>query len=189
MISEPCLTSLRMAAVLAYRLPLSVRVGSAAGPDACEPMIEVSRPAAEPDPRARWLPPCAFRGAVVEAWRMYQEGRHLAFCGLDDDADVIVDIDVPPGGSPWPGGIYGVPWGDDMLLAFTTTADGDLCREVAAPHGVSVHTDGALDVNLVHVTAAPGELPIALEHLVSVLARLAVEELLSETERGPADHH
>ena len=183
MISETCLTSLRMAAVLAYRLPLSVRVGH---PD---PMIEVSRPPAEPDPRARWLPPCAFRGAVVEAWRMHQEGRQLAFCGLDDDADVDIDIEVPAGGAPWAGGIYGVPWGDDMLLAFATTVDADQCREVAEARGVSVHTDGALDVSLVHTTAGAGELPVALDRLVGVLATLAVEELLTETARGPAGRH
>lgn len=183
MISESCLASLRMAAVLAYRLPLSIRL---AHPD---PMIEVSRPPAEPDPSARWLPPCAFRGAVVEAWRMHQQGRQLAFCGLDEDTDVSIEVDVPPGGAPWAGGIYGVPWGDDMLLAFATTVNAEQCREIAEPVGVSVHTDGSLDVSLVHTTAAPGELPMALEQLVSVLAKLAVEELLTESARGPAGRH
>lgn len=180
MISDSCLTSLRMAAVLAYRLPLSVRVGHS------DPMIEVSRPPAEPDPRARWLPPCAFRGAVVEAWRMHQQGRQLAFCGLDEHADVHIDIEVPAGGAPWAGGIYGVPWGNDMLLAFATTVDAERCRDIAEPAGVSVHTDGSLDVSLIHTTAAPGELPMALDQLVGILATLAVEELLTETERGPA---
>jgi len=183
-ISGSTLASLRMAAVLAYRLPLSVRIGAG---DA--PMIEVSRPPTEPDPRARWLPPCAFRGAVVEAWRMYREGRHLAFCGLEDDTAVEVDVDVPSGGSPWGGGIYGVPWGDDLLLAFATTADPERCVEVATAAGVSVHIDGALDVNLIHATVGPRELALALDGLLDVLATLAVEELLAETERGPAGRH
>ena len=120
---------------------------------------------------------------------MHKEGRQLAFCGLDDDADVDIDIEVPAGGAPWAGGIYGVPWGDDMLLAFATTVDPEQCREVAEARGVSVHTDGALDVSLVHTTAGPRELPVALDQLVGVLATLAVEELLTEMARGPADRH
>lgn len=191
MISDPCLASLRMASVLAYRLPVTLRISAVSdepgGSVPCrEPMIEVSRPPAEPDPRARWLPPCAFRGAVVDAWRMHRDGRHLSFCGLRDGAAVVVDVDVPTGGAAHPGGIYGVPWGDQTLLAFATTADAELSREVANPLGVAVHTDGALDVNLLHVAAEVSDVPLAHELLVTTLARLSAEELMAESNRGRA---
>lgn len=190
MLSDPCLASLRMAAVLAYRLPVGLRIGAlalGADPDEeADPMLAVSRPPAEPDPRARWLPPCAFRAAVIDAWRMHRDGHHLAFCGARDGAEVVIDVDVPPGGETLPFGMYQVPWGDEILFAFATGADAELCRDAANPLGVAVHTDGALEVNLVHLATEPERIERAFELIVTSLARISAEEVVAETERGRA---
>ncbi|MGH9000476.1 MAG: hypothetical protein ACRDY7_13940 [Acidimicrobiia bacterium] len=175
MLSDSCLTALRMAAVLAHRLPVGLRLVHGG-----IRIVEVSRCPDQAGCRARQLPPCAFRAAVAEARRMSREGRQLAFCGLSAAAEVDIEVVLPAGGAARPGGIYQVPWGAEVLLAFATPADPDQCLSAASRLGLAVHIDAELGVCLVHTAVGSGEVAMAEELCVTALARVTAAEVISQ---------
>jgi hypothetical protein len=168
------LAELRVAATLAHRLPVRVRVRHVD-----HVVLEVARPPFASGATTRWLPPCAFRAAVGTAWRRHREGERQRFADLPLDTDPAIDVGVPPGGLTRAGGLYQLPWDGGTLHAFASDVDPLLCKRAAAAVEVGYHTDPATDVSLFHVLAEAGEDAVAVELMEGLLARLATEELLA----------
>lgn len=79
---------------------------------------------------ARWLAPCAFRGAVADAWAMAQVGRPVGMTGLLG-AGPAIDVGLPAGGRTWAHGVH--RWSDADRRAWrwavAMTGDAATCRD------------------------------------------------------------
>jgi hypothetical protein len=173
-LSERGLERLRVAATLAHRLPVRLRLRHAEAV-----VLEVARPPFPEESASRWLPPCAFRAAVHTAWKRHQAGEPQRMASLPLHTDPAVDVGVPPGGRTRPGGMYELPWAGGTLHAFATAVDAGLCRAVAHLTDVGYHTDAATGVSLFHILAEEGDEAAAVDLMESTLGRLATEELLA----------
>jgi hypothetical protein len=199
MIDDEAFGALRRAATLCHAVPaMRVRVRHGG-----QTLLEISREHGHDAPvgdGTLHLPPCAFRVAVGRAHQMREDGRTMAFLGLDPGEAPSIEIGLPCGGEAWPGGIYQVLEGRRFLYLFATTLPLDRCRDllaegdvddVVASHPsvdgatrIGLHADDATDVTLVHTDAPLGASEAehtATRHLLErLLATCATEELLLE---------
>jgi hypothetical protein len=141
------LAALRVAATLAHRLPVQVRVRSGG-----QVVVEVARSgggnAAGGNAADRTLlTACQFRAAVAEAWGMARAGKAVAMRGLRPGEEPTVDVGLPPGACGRPGGLWRFPADGGFLWVAAAVgppdrlwiaADPDLCIGVDEATGVVV---------------------------------------------------
>lgn len=178
MISDHSLEGLRLAAALAHELPLPLRL--------CHGeriLVEVARAPLEWRGGAPWLSPCQFRASVARAYRMHQQGRPVAMCGLPGGADPVIEVALTSGARERPGGIYALPVANGAVLAFATTARSEAQRSAADRCGTRVHADEALDAAVITIVGRDPDDGDALAALESALADLTVCALLDQADR------
>lgn len=201
-IGDQGLAALRVAATLAHAVPrLRVRVRH--GSDV---LVEVRSAATQAEGHDEAAPlvltPCAFRGAVVQAWHEHQAGRRLSFLGMPAGAVPAIDVGTPPGGTARPGGLYRVPLEDRWLWAFATTLDASaafaagraIVHERPAEVDVvalGLRPDAGTGVTIMYAetVADPASTVEAalVDLLESLLARFATIELLGSLSIDGAD--
>ncbi len=201
-IDDRGLAALRVAATLVHAVPrLRARIRHGA-----QVLVDV-RPSplvgADQTDEPLRLTPCAFRGAVAQAWRQHEAGHRLSFLGLPAGVVPAIDVGTPPGGTARPGGLYRVPLEDRWLWAFATTLDApaafnagrtvvERCPAGPDVRALGLRPDRGTGVTIVYAetvadpaSAVEGAL---VEVLESLLARYATVELLgSIAADGDAD--
>jgi hypothetical protein len=186
--TPPGLIALRLAATLAHAVP-GVRLRLRLDEGKTVDVARVPHPAIVGLGPGSVVGSCAFRERVAEAHRA-QRARSGAF----DGPMPAIDVGVPPGGCVHPGGIVRVCVDRVEVIAFATTVAPAECARLFAtrPGGLEVHLyhDGATEVTLVHVEAAPRARRAVLALLEDLLAACVAEELVGEagaTEGGGVD--
>lgn len=157
------------------------------------------------------LPPCAFRAAVGQAWRLHRRGTRLRFLGMDVDGEPAVDVGLPAGHVVLPGQIYRLRAHDHrFLFCFLTELDpAETARAVAGslttercdgrPAGgrpgpgarrVGFHADRVTELTAVHTLCAAADVrPVAvlMTRLLEVcVAAEAIAELEAAAPGGPS---
>jgi hypothetical protein len=154
------------------------------------------------------LPPCAFRSAVADAYRLYQHGARFQFLDLPVDREPAIDVGLPAGDMVLPGGIYRVRvCGDRQLFLFltglgvaaadhaVTTAiagsepDGDVFDQLD-PQGmidgrIGFHGDPAAELTVVHALAATADAEGAARVVTRLLEICAAAEMVADIEAIP----
>ncbi len=226
MISTQGLARLRIAATLVHGVPglrMSVRgddgnIAASVGWPGSSPLsAEVGHVVrVDAGSKAMDLTPCTFRKAVAQAHALHEQGRRMAFLDFGPGCDPRVELQLPPRGAAFAGGIYRVPLDGRWLFAFGTTLDAPTCRSIAADlvdealplemlAALGVRSDDDTDVSIVYAETAvrvaphPSRPPAptvagtddearVIDLLQSMLARFAAQELMGELE-GSSVHH